>query len=46
MKLTSFRLKDQVHERDLDALRLITKPVEEILPLMLRERLERVRAER
>jgi hypothetical protein len=44
MKLTSFRLKDQVHVQDLDAVGLITQAVESLLPPELRERLAVVRA--
>ena len=44
MKLTSFRLRDQVHIQDLDSVRLITPEIENSLPEALRERLKRVRA--
>lgn len=44
MKLTSFRLKDQMHIKDLDEQRLITPEIEEGLPELLRERLREVRA--
>lgn len=44
MKLTSFRLKDQVHIQDLDGVGLITPEMEAGLPAELRERLARVRA--
>jgi hypothetical protein len=44
MKLTSFRLKDQVHIQDLDAVGLITAEIEATLPEVLRERLGKVRA--
>jgi hypothetical protein len=43
MKLTSFRLKDQVHIQDLDSVRLITPSIEAGLPEVLRARLEEVR---
>ncbi|MBM3725630.1 MAG: hypothetical protein FJW40_09420 [Acidobacteria bacterium] len=43
MKLTSFRLKDQVHIQDLDAAGLITPPIEAALPPLLRQRLAQVR---
>jgi hypothetical protein len=46
MKLTSFRLKDQVHIQDLDSVRLITPEIEESLSPLLRERLAQVRASR
>lgn len=46
MKLTSFRLKDQVHIQDLDGVGLITPDVELGLSPQLRERLEHVRAQR
>lgn len=45
MKLTSFRLKDQVHIQDLDKAGLITAEVESALPEDLRARLARVRAQ-
>ena len=44
MKLTSFRLKDQVHLKDLDEVGLITAEIEGSLSQVLRERLARVRA--
>ena len=44
MKLTSFRLKDQVHIQDLDELRRITADIESALSPFLRDRLARVRA--
>ena len=44
MKLTSFRLKDQVHLKDLDEAALITPEIIGDLPEVLRERLARVRA--
>ena len=44
MKLTSFRLRDQVHIQDMDSVSLITPEIEDSLPEALRERLERVRA--
>jgi hypothetical protein len=44
MKLTSFRLRDQVHIQDIDAVDLITPEIENSLPDALRERLNRVRA--
>ena len=43
MKLTSFRLKDQVHIQDMDSVGLITAEIEEQLSDTLRERLEQVR---
>lgn len=46
MKLTSFRLKDQVHVQDLDSVGLITAEVEAALSPNLRERLSQVRASR
>jgi len=46
MKLTSFRLKDQVHLQDLDAVRLITPEVEARLSPELAARLAQVRASR
>jgi hypothetical protein len=46
MKLTSFRLKDQVHIQDLDSVRLITPEIEASLSPLLRERLAQVRASR
>ena len=44
MKLTSFRLKDQVHIQDMDSVGLITPEIENSLSAALRERLEKVRA--
>jgi hypothetical protein len=44
MKLTSFRLKDQVHIKDLDEVGLITAGIEAQLSPILRQRLARVRA--
>lgn len=44
MKLTSFRLKDQVHVQDMDHAGLITQSMDEALPPLLRERLAQVRA--
>lgn len=44
MKLTSFRLKDQVHIQDMDSVGLITAEIENSLPGELRERLQKVRA--
>lgn len=44
MKLTSYRLKDQVHIQDLDGVGLITPEIEAELPDLLRTRLEEVRA--
>ena len=43
MKLTSFRLKDQVHIQDMDAVGLITAEIEEDLPALLLARLQQVR---
>ena len=45
MKLTSFRLRDRVHLKDLDGMGLITPQIEALLPQALRERLREVRAE-
>lgn len=44
MKLTSFRLKDQVHVQDLDGAGLITASMEAALSPVLRDRLAQVRA--
>lgn len=44
MKLTSFRLKDQVHVQDMDSVGLITPEVEASLSEVLRARLAEVRA--
>jgi hypothetical protein len=46
MKLTSFRLKDQVHIQDIDGVGLITDEMEQGLSSELRKRLEQVRAQR
>jgi hypothetical protein len=46
MKLTSFRLKDQLHIKDLDSVRLITPAIVAALPPLLRARLVQVRAMR
>jgi hypothetical protein len=46
MKLTSFRLKDQVHIQDLDSAHLITPEIEASLPEALVARLGEVRAAR
>jgi hypothetical protein len=46
MKLTSFRMKDQLHLKDLDSARLITAEIEASLPEALRARLKDVRAAR
>jgi hypothetical protein len=43
MKLTSFRLKDQVHIQDLLEMKLIAKKMEKRLPPELRARLEQVK---
>ncbi len=45
MKLTSFRLKDQVHIQDLDGAGLITDEIEQALSPELRKRLGHVRAQ-
>ena len=45
MKLTSFRLRDRVHLKDMDAIGLITPQIEAQLPQALRERLREARAE-
>jgi hypothetical protein len=44
MKLTSFRLKDEVHIQDMDSVGLISNEIEQSLPEPLRERLQEVRA--
>jgi hypothetical protein len=44
MKLTSFRLRDQVHIQDMDSVGLITPEIENSLPEALCDRLEKVRA--
>ena len=46
MKLTSYRLKDQVHVQDLDGVGLITPEIEAGLPELLRARLAGVCAQR
>jgi len=46
MKLTSFRLKDQVHIQDLDGVGLITRDIESRLPASLAERLAYIRSQR
>jgi hypothetical protein len=43
MKLTSFRLKDQTHLKDMDEARLITPEIEANLPEILRDRLILIR---
>lgn len=43
MKLTSFRLKDQVHIQDLLLMKLITKRIEQRLPSDLQQRLKYVK---
>jgi hypothetical protein len=45
MKLISFRQRDKTHIIDMDSVGLITPEIEAGLPEVLRERLERVRAE-
>ena len=44
MKLTSFRLRDQMHIKDLEEAGLITPEIEAGLPAALRERLTQVQA--
>ena len=44
MKLTSFRLKDEMHLKDLDEQKLITPEIEARLSPLFRERLGQVRA--
>jgi hypothetical protein len=44
MKLTSFRLKDQAHLKDLEEVGLISAEMEAALPAILRARLAQVRA--
>ena len=44
MKLTSFRLKDQAHLKDLEEAGLMTTEMEAGLPEILRDRLAQVRA--
>lgn len=46
MKLTSFRMRDQLHIKDLDSARLITPEIEASLSETLRTRLAEVRAAR
>lgn len=46
MKLTSFRMKDQLHLKDLDSAHLITSEIEAALPEELLKRLAEVRAAR
>jgi hypothetical protein len=46
MKLTSFRMKDQLHLKDLDSAHLITPEIEASLPEALVRRLGEVRAAR
>jgi hypothetical protein len=46
MKLTSYRLKDQVHIQDLDHARLITPEIEQTLSAPLLARLKEVRSKR
>ena len=41
MKLTSFRLKDKTHLKDLDQAGLISPEIEARLSLMLRDRMDR-----
>lgn len=43
MKLTSFRLKDQVHLKDLDEAGVITQDIERSLPRALAARLADLR---
>ena len=43
MKLSSYRLKDQVHVQIMDAAGLITPAVEKTLPAILLTRLQHVR---
>jgi hypothetical protein len=45
MKLISFRQRDKTHIIDMDSVGLITPEIEAALPDVLRERLEKVRAE-
>lgn len=44
MKLTSFRLKDRVHVRDMDEVGLITPHIANSLSSHLRARLDEVRS--
>jgi len=46
MKLTSYRLKDQVHIQDLDHVGLITPEIEQTLSEPLLARLKEVRSKR
>ena len=46
MKLTSYRLKDQVHIQDLDHAGLITQEIEQTLSAPLLARLKEVRSKR
>ena len=46
MKLTSFRLNDQVHIQDLDRAGLITPEIELTLSALLLARLQEVRSKR
>ncbi len=46
MKLTSYRLKDQVHIQDIDGVGLITQEIEQGLSAEMRARLGQVRAQR
>ena len=45
MKLTSFRLKDKTHIKDLDEAGVITTEIEAALSRVLQERLAQVRAQ-
>lgn len=42
MKLTSFRIKDQMHVKDLQEAGLITPEIERAMPAILRDRLAQV----
>ncbi len=44
MKLTSYRLKDRVHVKDMDSAGLITPAIEAELPELLQQRLREVRS--
>lgn len=44
MKLTSFRLKDQTHLKDMDEASLITPEIEQNLTTLMRQRLRAIRA--
>jgi hypothetical protein len=44
MKLTSFRLKDQTHLKDMDEAGLITSDIEKKLTPKMRDRLQGIRA--